>query len=170
MPYEMRNMIIDLMDIQTTTRFSQCSIDCYEEVGKSLNFIDEIKIDQKDNFGSCVVFDLKKKDSIEKLSICDWSIGVDFPYNRSKIGYLPNLEELRRLSPHLKKRDCCEIIDPIDCKFIEFNQICKIRKYLSIPRLSLSYVLHLTAEKIYIAYVTSAPLIFRDFLHFIPKC
>ncbi|CAI5450433.1 unnamed protein product [Caenorhabditis angaria] len=47
LPWEMRQMIVDLMDLRTKSRFSKCSDDCYEEVSRSRNFIEEIEIGDK---------------------------------------------------------------------------------------------------------------------------
>ncbi|CAI5443388.1 unnamed protein product [Caenorhabditis angaria] len=44
LPYEMRRLIIDLMDLKTRSQFAQCSEDCYEEVLESRNYIDLIQI------------------------------------------------------------------------------------------------------------------------------
>ncbi|CAI5443391.1 unnamed protein product [Caenorhabditis angaria] len=44
LPYEIRRLIIDLMDLQTRSQFAQCSEDCYEEIFESRNYIDLIEI------------------------------------------------------------------------------------------------------------------------------
>ncbi|CAI5443358.1 unnamed protein product [Caenorhabditis angaria] len=42
LPYEMRDMIIGFMDLEGKARLAKCSINCYEEVALSRNYIEEI--------------------------------------------------------------------------------------------------------------------------------
>ncbi|CAI5443357.1 unnamed protein product [Caenorhabditis angaria] len=56
LPYEIRRIIIDLMDLEGKARLAKCSLNCYEEVALSQNYIEEINIvageeGEKRNFG-----------------------------------------------------------------------------------------------------------------------
>ncbi|CAI5443564.1 unnamed protein product [Caenorhabditis angaria] len=44
LPVDVRRLLIDSMDFEAKARFSQCSIECYEEVSESRNFIRSIEI------------------------------------------------------------------------------------------------------------------------------
>ncbi|CAI5443472.1 unnamed protein product [Caenorhabditis angaria] len=64
LPFDMRRSIIDLMDFKTRAKFAQCSIDCYEEVAQTRNYIEEITItgyeeEEEDRWISIFLFSLK---------------------------------------------------------------------------------------------------------------
>ncbi|CAI5443551.1 unnamed protein product [Caenorhabditis angaria] len=44
LPFELREMIIDMMGLEAKAIFSQCSTGCYEEVARSRNYVDKIII------------------------------------------------------------------------------------------------------------------------------
>ncbi|CAI5439901.1 unnamed protein product [Caenorhabditis angaria] len=50
LPYEMRRIIIDYLDIQTKVRFARCSKDCYEEVQLTKYFMYKLTISGSENY------------------------------------------------------------------------------------------------------------------------
>ncbi|CAI5443352.1 unnamed protein product [Caenorhabditis angaria] len=56
LPYDMRRIIIDLMDLEAKARFFWCSRDCGEEVSQSRNYIRKIYMKRGEKNGEILIF------------------------------------------------------------------------------------------------------------------
>ncbi|CAI5439908.1 unnamed protein product [Caenorhabditis angaria] len=82
------------------------------------------------------------KTSRNRLKCLDINV-EGFPYNRIKIGKLPNLQEI-----HLTSYSMNQSVDPIRCGFIDFEQICAVRNWVKVPKLSVAQILKMKAKLI----------------------
>ncbi|CAI5439910.1 unnamed protein product [Caenorhabditis angaria] len=195
LPYEMRRIVIDLMDIQTKFRFSRCSKDCYEEVYLSKNAINEIEIRQQNNYGLCFI--LRNKNDKFFFVICKYGRENHFIYLEiNKYLETGNILEDARIcfdglmklarnslqslvieSPfvpinrtHLgqfKTLDNLVLDLPLNISsgFFSFEQICEVKEVLSINGLNFEQVFSLKAEIILMGDVEFTNQEFANFLN-----
>ncbi|CAI5443563.1 unnamed protein product [Caenorhabditis angaria] len=144
LPIDVRRLLIDSMDFEAKARFSQCSIECYEEVSESRNFIRSIEIcdGREGNNRIIKIFD-------------------DFPYDQTNIRHLKHLN----LNTLILQKNKHDEIDPVYSDFVDLSTMRRVEHLIEIPRFPFCCLLKLKARNRRITHPSFNINSFKDFLH-----
>ncbi|CAI5443351.1 unnamed protein product [Caenorhabditis angaria] len=171
LPYVIRRMIIDMMDLKTKGRFAQCSQDCFEEVSQSRNYTHRIQIQGigKGKQRIYCIYIVVKKEKLKlqiyynKKSECEECCQVDWYLDDKMIGTetfgKQDLIEINdfpynRTNINNLKSGKLEIlilnenihgIDPISSGFVDFDTISRFQNHVRIPNCKLDDLFKMTS-------------------------